>query len=65
MKTTLEVMGMSKQQGEGPSEEEIDKLFDDNCYPDDFGTCLMIKEEFRDAVYIALARWGNQPAPPN
>ena len=49
--------------GEAPSDKEIDKVFENNCYTDDYGTYLMQKEDFRDGVRVALSRWGSTAAP--
>jgi hypothetical protein len=48
---------------DAPSVEEIDKVFEDNCYTDDYGTYLMQKEDFRDGVRVALSHWGCPTAP--
>jgi hypothetical protein len=50
--------------GEAPSDKEIDKVFGDNCYTDDYGTYLMQEEEFRVGVRVALSRWCGPSAPP-
>ena len=48
---------------DAPSVEEIDKVFKDNCYTNDYGTYLMQEEEFRVGVRVALSRWGCPTAP--
>jgi hypothetical protein len=51
-------------EGEGLSNEEMEKIFKDNCYTDDFGTYLMQLEDFRDGVRAAtLLQQLSAPAP--
>ena len=59
----LKALDSDVEPRETPSVQEIDKVFEDNCYTDDYGTYLMQKEDFRDGVRVALSRWGRPTAP--
>jgi len=50
---------LAQPEPQGPTDEELDGLFDAHCYTDDFGTHLMDAACFRDGARALLA----QPEP--